>query len=53
MFSPYDITTRNYKDLTINEYDFTNEDLGDSSFNGSRVKSTDFSLSNLQRAEYI
>lgn len=51
MFSPYDITSRNYKDLTINGYDFANEDLGNSSFNGSSVINTDFSLSNLQRAD--
>lgn len=51
MFSPYDVTTRNYNDLKIDSYDFSNEDLRGSSFNRSKVTNTDFSLSNLNQAD--
>jgi hypothetical protein len=51
MFSPYDKTTRDYKDLKIHGYDFAYEELGGSSFKESSVTNTDFSFSNLQHAD--
>lgn len=51
MFSPYDVTTRNYSGLKIDWCDFSNEDLSGCSFNGSKVTNADFSLSNLNQAD--
>jgi len=51
MFSLYDVTIQNYQGLSLEGWDFSNQDLSNSHFNESKVSNTDFSLSNMKHSD--